>query len=80
METHAVALAWLWYTRADWKLWRLLFGGLWVRFEDQPWMQFKWMVSLNYPKQYVVHPQGGSFSVKFSGITAIENYYHGHHK
>lgn len=80
METQAMALAWLWYTRGDWKLYRLLHGGLWVQFEHQPWMKFKWHLSLEHHQQYIVHPQGGTFSVKFKEITGLENYSWGHIK
>ena len=80
METHVIALAWLIFIRREYKLWRMLCGGLWVNFEGQGWMTFKWMTSPGYPKQYIVHPQGGSFSIKFKGIIAIENYSWGHTK
>jgi hypothetical protein len=79
MDTHILALQWLWYTKADWKLWRVFWGGLWVHFDNGTWVRCQWY----YPHvgEYIRHPQdGGMFSVKLKNIVKLENYSWGHTK
>ena len=73
METHAFALAWIWYNRRYYKLWRFITGGLWVNFNDDTWVRCRWHPL--HVGEYITHPQdGGMFSVKLSNIVALENY------
>ncbi len=52
------------------KFFRMLYGGLWLKFEGQSWMRFE----KSDHEGYIKHSDGGEFHKSLKEIKKIENY------
>ena len=56
---------------SQYKFYRLLNGGLWIRFNVGGWVSFTW---IDREAGLIRHPQGGEFHRNFNAIEELEDY------
>jgi len=58
------------------RIWRVMRGGLWLKFTNNEWSRCKWIERLI--PGYIANPYGGEFHRSFKEIVKVEEYWHGH--
>ena len=60
------------------KLFRILTGGLWLKFNTNEWVRCSWAKD-QLIQGYIMHPRDdGMFHITFNGIIKKEDYSYGH--